>query len=44
MYPQLWQASGISYGGLVERLIQLALEEFAKEAKIQRKIDLNQVN
>ena len=44
MYPQLWQASCISYGGLVERLIQLALEEFAKEAKIQRKIDLNQVN
>ena len=26
MYPKLWQASGIPYGELVDRLVQLALE------------------
>ena len=26
MYPKLWEASGISYGELIERLIELALE------------------
>lgn len=26
MYPKLWEASGISYGELIDRLIQLALE------------------
>lgn len=27
MYPKLWQASGISYKDLIDRLIQLALDE-----------------
>jgi D-alanine-D-alanine ligase len=27
MYPKLWEASGISYGELIDRLIQLALEK-----------------
>ena len=27
MYPKLWQASGVSYTELIDRLIQLALEE-----------------
>ena len=27
MYPQLWEASGISYPELIDRLIELALEE-----------------
>ena len=26
MYPKLWQASGLEYGELIDRLIQLALE------------------
>jgi D-alanine-D-alanine ligase len=26
MYPKLWQASGMSYPDLIDRLIQLALE------------------
>jgi D-alanine-D-alanine ligase len=25
MYPQMWQASGIGYGDLVDRLLQAAL-------------------
>ncbi|AUS97776.1 D-alanine--D-alanine ligase A [Clostridium thermosuccinogenes] len=28
MYPQLWEASGIPYGELIERLIDLAIERF----------------
>lgn len=28
MYPKLWEASGISYSELIERLIELALERF----------------
>jgi len=28
LYPQLWQATGISYADLIDRLIQLALDEF----------------
>jgi D-alanine-D-alanine ligase len=27
MYPKLWQASGVSYTQLIDRLIQLALQE-----------------
>jgi len=26
MYPKLWEASGVSYGALIDRLIELALE------------------
>lgn len=35
MYPKLWEASGISYTELIDRLIQLALERFAKEQKLK---------
>jgi len=28
MYPQLWEASGIPYGELIERLIDLAIERY----------------
>ncbi len=35
MYPKLWEASGISYSDLIDRLIQLALERFKKEQKIK---------
>jgi D-alanine-D-alanine ligase len=31
MYPKLWEASGISYGELIDKLIQLAIERFNKE-------------
>lgn len=33
MYPKLWQASGISYTQLVDRLIELALERKAERAR-----------
>ena len=31
MYPKLWQASGLAYPELVERLIELAIERHAAE-------------
>jgi D-alanine-D-alanine ligase len=31
MFPKLWEASGVSYGELVDRLISLALERHAAE-------------
>jgi D-alanine-D-alanine ligase len=35
MYPKLWEAAGISYTELIDRLIQLAVERFEKEKKIR---------
>jgi D-alanine-D-alanine ligase len=35
MYPKLWEASGISYSQLIDKLIQLALERFEKEKKLK---------
>jgi len=35
MYPRLWEASGISYKDLIDRLIKLAIERFEKEQKIK---------
>ncbi len=35
MYPLLWQSTGVSYAKLIDRLIDLALERFAKEQKLQ---------
>ena len=34
MYPKLWEASGISYTELIDKLIQLAIERFNKEQKL----------
>lgn len=31
MYPKLWEAAGISYGELIDRLIGLAIERFERE-------------
>ncbi|MBI3588810.1 MAG: D-alanine--D-alanine ligase [Candidatus Liptonbacteria bacterium] len=33
MYPKLWEASGLSYTELVDKLIQLAIERFNREKK-----------
>jgi D-alanine-D-alanine ligase len=35
MYPKLWEASGISYPDLIDRLIQLALERFRRERHLR---------
>jgi D-alanine-D-alanine ligase len=35
MYPKLWEASGIPYGKLVDRLIRLALDKFRREKDLR---------
>lgn len=35
MYPKLWEASGISYTQLIDRLIHLALERFEREKELK---------
>ena len=37
MYPKLWQASGLSYPALVDRLIELALERKAERDRTERR-------
>ena len=37
MYPKLWQASGVTYAELVDRLIQLALERKAQRDRTERR-------
>jgi D-alanine-D-alanine ligase len=39
MYPKLWEASGLPYRQLVERLIELALERFKDKQRSQTAID-----
>ena len=38
MYPKLWDASGISYTGLIDRLIELAILRFEKEKKLKTSV------
>jgi D-alanine-D-alanine ligase len=38
MYPKLWQASGLSYSELIDRLIQLALQKFRAEKRLRSSI------
>ena len=40
MYPKLWGASGISYSELIHRLIQLAIERFDREEKLETSVDI----
>lgn len=35
MYPKLWEASGLKYSELLDRLIQLALERHAEKRKLK---------
>ena len=36
MYPKLWEASGLSYAVLVDRLVELALERHGLESRSGR--------
>jgi D-alanine-D-alanine ligase len=33
MYPKLWLATGLSYGDLIDRLVQLGLERFRRQRR-----------
>lgn len=39
MYPKLWEASGIGYTDLIDRLIQLALDRHEKENRLRTSYD-----
>ncbi len=39
MYPRLWEASGISYPELIDRLIQLALERFQEKKRLKTSVE-----
>src|SRR5207237_5549754 len=39
MYPKLWEASGLSYGELVDRLVELAVERHELEARRGRGLE-----
>jgi D-alanine-D-alanine ligase len=36
MYPKMWEASGLPYGKLLDRLIELALERHDAESRLKR--------
>ena len=38
MYPKMWDASGLAYPALIDRLIQLALERYAEKQKLRTSI------
>jgi len=40
MYPKLWEASGLSFRELIDRLIELALEQHAEKARTKYSIEL----
>jgi D-alanine-D-alanine ligase len=40
MYPKLWEASGIPFRELIDKLIELALEQHAKKARTKYQIEL----
>lgn len=38
MYPRLWEASGVSYSDLINRLIELAIERFERESRLKTSV------
>jgi D-alanine-D-alanine ligase len=40
MYPKLWEASGIAFGKLIDRLIELALEQHREKSRTKYAIEL----
>jgi D-alanine-D-alanine ligase len=41
MYPKLWEATGLSYAKLVDRLVELALERKADRDRTERRFRRN---
>ena len=37
MYPRLWEATGLSYGALLDRIVELALERHAARRRLHRR-------
>lgn len=43
MYPKLWEASGVSYADLVDRLVELALERHRQKAELETTFDVTEL-
>jgi D-alanine-D-alanine ligase len=43
MYPKLWAATGVPYPELIDRLLSLALERAAREARLASALDVHSV-
>ncbi len=41
MYPKLWEASGISYPELLERLIDLALQRYTEKSELETSFEVS---
>ncbi len=39
MYPKLWEASGVSYAELIDKLIMLAVERYTREKKLRTSVN-----
>jgi D-alanine-D-alanine ligase len=39
MYPKLWEASGLPYSALIDRLIELALERHAEKQRLRTSVN-----
>jgi D-alanine-D-alanine ligase len=39
MYPKLWEASGLPYSALIDRLIELALERHGEKQRLRTSIN-----
>jgi len=42
MYPKLWEASGLAYSALLDRLLELALERHREKSRTRFAIELPQ--
>jgi D-alanine-D-alanine ligase len=42
MYPKLWEASGLAYADLIDRLITLAIDRFQKEQALKTTVSVEQ--
>lgn len=43
MYPKMWEASGLPYPQLIDRLIELALDRFKKEQNLKTTVSIEEV-
>jgi D-alanine-D-alanine ligase len=41
MYPKLWEASGLSYSKLIDRLIELALDRHREKSRTRYTYEVN---
>jgi len=44
MYPKLWEASGVAYSDLIDRLIELAMERHKDRQQTQSVFDVSEAN